>query len=113
MLFCAIEKLRNISLSNLKGEIKLVKGYATDVNKYLREREDSSASEDERDRDSVVFVVGDDFPNGGAATTTAVQSSAPPTSLNSLAPMSTSTSTLRATVSFPPLLMHQGNSVER
>ena len=94
---------------------RLLKGYLTDVNKYLREREDSSASEDDRDRESVTFVVGgscDESP----MSVPAIQAALTPSPLNSLVPISSSASTinaLRTTLSYPPQLVHQGNSVER
>lgn len=111
--FCHQNTLKHFLKNFLKENEKLVKGYLTDVNKYLREREDSSASEDDRDRDSVTFVVGDEFPNGATTAAPIVQTSAPLIPLNSYVPMTTSVSTLRTTLSFPPQLVHQGNSFER
>lgn len=97
---------------------RLLKGFLTDVNKYLREREDSSGSEDERD--SVTFVVGgscDEIPNTAPLAIPAIQSSLIPSPLNSLVPMSSPVNTVSAlrtaTLHYPPQLVHQGNSVER
>lgn len=112
------KKLLYQIIKGRKSTHSIVKGYLTDVNKYLREREDSSASEDDRDHDTVTFVVGgsyEDFPN----TTTmipAIQTSLTPSPLNSLVPMTSSVNTinsLRSSLSYPPQLVHQGNSVER
>lgn len=107
----------NQSLTRNPNFLWLVKGYLTDVNKYLRERDDSSASEDDRDRESVTFLVGggyEEYPNVTTMSASAIQTSSTPQ--NAVVPMTTSVSTinaLRASLSYPPQLVHQGNSVER
>jgi hypothetical protein len=92
------------------------------VNKYIRERENSSGSEGEEDgdRDSVTFVVGGGYSEYPTSVTTisvpVIQTTMSSTPLNSLVPMTTSVSTintLRSSLTFPPQLSHQGNSVER
>lgn len=97
----------------LHVNIQHFEGYITDVHKYLREREGSvSGSDDDRDHESVTFVVGgsyDEFP---------VVSSAPPSSTittltSTTSGSTTSVSTLRSSLTYPPLLIHQGNSFER
>jgi hypothetical protein len=81
-----------------------------DVHKYLlREREGSVSGSDD-DRDSVTFVVGgsyDDFPIVSTSTTTSTITTVTTTG------STTSVSTLRSSLSFPPQLVHQGNSFER
>ena len=95
----------------------VIKGYLTDVNKYLREREDSSGSEDGRDHDSVTFLVGGSFEDfSNPSTIPAIQTTSIPSPLNSLVPMTSSVNTinsLKSSLSFPPQLIHQGNSIER
>lgn len=94
-----------------------VEGFLTDVNKYLRDHDDSSASEDDRDRDSVTFVVGGGYDEFATSTTMSlplIQTTAATTS--SYVPMTTTLSTMNAmrnTLTYPTQLVHQGNSVER
>lgn len=87
-------------------------GFPTDAYKFVRERE-GSASNSEDDHESVTFVVGgsyDDFPIVSSST-----KSQSITTLTSTSPSTTNSSvtTLRTSLSFPPQLVHQGNSVER
>lgn len=106
------------SYSKKTKRFRLLKGYLTDVNKYLREREDSSGSEDDRDRESVTFAVGDEFPNVSTPLSVpAIQTPLAPSPLNCVVPISSTPvntiNVLRTTLSYPPQLVHQGNSVER
>lgn len=89
-------------------------GFPTDAYKFIREREGSASGSDD-DHESVTFVVGgsyDEFPIVSSSTTSQFITTLTSTS----SPSTTTTSSvtpLRTSRSFPPQLVHQGNSVER
>ncbi|CRK96857.1 CLUMA_CG009934, isoform A [Clunio marinus] len=83
-----------------------IQGYLTDVNKYLRERDESSGSDDDRDHESVTFLVGGGYEDPPTLTTTV----SPPT-IQTLT-TSNSVNPMRTSMSYPIQLMHQGSSLE-